>query len=314
MPFVSTQTSWGSYFVVEMLVVTPEIQTPSCTKGGTRYRQSFTIVVSLIDVSKAGAWLPFFRAHSGKATPKREPYLFPEDVQNVIRNAIQQRYKHLPVWYTLFHEYIVYKTPLIRPLFFHYTNDRNVFETQNQILVGRDIMVRAVTEPGVDAVSVYFPGGTDEYWISLSNFEVQGGGTYADVPVDINSIPIYYRAGSIIVRKDTVRPSTADMINDGHTLYVNLAPNSTAHGTVYLDDTTSLFYLDYVEYNYLSIDYAGGEVTFTKIDSHANSGQFDFVVDLVVTHELSEMPIDGKKCKMFVFDRLLFLFAGKPAL
>jgi alpha 1,3-glucosidase len=86
---------------------------------------------------QAGAWLPFFRAHSGKATPKREPYLFPEDVQNVIRNAIQQRYKHLPVWYTLFHEYIVYKTPLIRPLFFHYTNDRNVFETQNQILVGK---------------------------------------------------------------------------------------------------------------------------------------------------------------------------------
>jgi hypothetical protein len=137
MPFVSTQTSWGSYFVVEMLVVTPEIQTPSCTKGGTRYRRSFAIVASLIDVSKAGAWLPFFRAHSGKATPKREPYLFPEDVQNVIRNAIQQRYKHLPVWYTLFHEYIVYKTPLIRPLFFHYTNDRNVFETQNQILVGK---------------------------------------------------------------------------------------------------------------------------------------------------------------------------------
>jgi alpha-glucosidase (family GH31 glycosyl hydrolase) len=49
-------------------------------------------------------------------------------------------------------------------------------------------MVRAVTEPGVDAVSVYFPGGTDEYWISLSNFEVQGGGTYADVPVDIDSV------------------------------------------------------------------------------------------------------------------------------
>ncbi|RZB66658.1 Gal mutarotas 2 domain containing protein, partial [Asbolus verrucosus] len=246
---------------------------------------------------QAAAWLPFFRSHSNKETKRREPYLYSEDVQGMVRNAIQLRYKHLPVWYTLFHEYIAYKTPVIRPLFFHYPRDRNTFSIDNQILVGSDILVRAVTEPGVLSVPVYFPGGAEEFWFSEGDFRVQAGSGFVDVDVDISSIPIYYRAGSVIVRKETVSATTADMINDGHTLYVCLNVAKTAHGTVYLDDTTTLRYRDNIEYNYLSIDYAEGEVTFTQIDTHANSDKFDFIVDLIVTLQITEMPASGKPGK-----------------
>ena len=127
--------------------------------------------------------------HSHETTKRREPYVFSDDVQQVVRNVIQLRYKHLPVWYTLFHEHIAYKTPVIRPLFFQYTYDTNVFAIYNQLLVGTDIMVRAVSEPGVSSVPVYFPGGSNEYWVSLDGSTVyQGSGNYVDIPVTINTV------------------------------------------------------------------------------------------------------------------------------
>lgn len=47
---------------------------------------------------QAGAFQPFFRAHSHIDTRRREPWLFPNETINSIRNAIQKRYTYLPFW------------------------------------------------------------------------------------------------------------------------------------------------------------------------------------------------------------------------
>ncbi|KAK4873325.1 hypothetical protein RN001_015354 [Aquatica leii] len=88
---------------------------------------------------QTGAWLPFYRAHAHIDTKRREPYLYNSDVQNRIWNALRQRYAHLPVWYTLFHEHEETGEPVIRPLVYHYPSDLNVFDIDNQLLVGSSI-------------------------------------------------------------------------------------------------------------------------------------------------------------------------------
>lgn len=41
---------------------------------------------------QTGAWLPFFRQHSSVSTTRREPYLYPQNVQAVFRKALHDRY------------------------------------------------------------------------------------------------------------------------------------------------------------------------------------------------------------------------------
>ncbi|XP_044262216.1 neutral alpha-glucosidase C-like [Tribolium madens] len=243
---------------------------------------------------QAGAWLPFYRAHSSEGTERREPYLFDSGVQDVIRSAIQLRYKHLPVWYTLFYEHERNRDPVIRPLFYHYSYELETFSLRNHLLVGRDILVRAVAEPGVETVTVHFPGGQYEHWMSLDGTEVYEGTTDVDIPVDIKSIPVYYRVGSVIVRKDTLRLSTDEMINDGYTIYANLDRRNQSSGTVYLDDFTSYNYANNKQYNYLRIDVDDVNVSLTKIDEDSNPDGFDFIIDEVVVHRIVQEPQNGK--------------------
>ncbi len=63
---------------------------------------------------QAGALQPFFRGHSAKTTKRREPWLFGEEVTSEIRSAVQDRYRLLPYWYTLFHPAHTSALPPIR--------------------------------------------------------------------------------------------------------------------------------------------------------------------------------------------------------
>lgn len=84
-------------------------------------------------IFQAAVWLPFFRGHSGSAA-RREPYLFPKNVQDVIRKAIEFRYKHIPFFYQLFYEHFRTGNPIISPLFYKYPG---VQERDTQVLVGK---------------------------------------------------------------------------------------------------------------------------------------------------------------------------------
>lgn len=83
---------------------------------------------------QGAVWLPFFRSHSSSTTKQREPYVFSNEVQEVIRSAIELRYKHIPYFYTLFYEHFVTGDPIIRPLFYQYPG---IHGYDTQMLVGK---------------------------------------------------------------------------------------------------------------------------------------------------------------------------------
>lgn len=149
---------------------------------------------------QAGAWLPFFREHANIGSERREPYLYDDDVQAVIRAAIKQRYAHLPVWYTLFFEHSQTGNPVIRPIFYHYPDEEEAFTVDDQLLLGSDILVKVVAEEGAESVDVYFPGGEDQLW-----FAAELDGTYypgtglTEVPVVIDHVRgILWRGNTLI--------------------------------------------------------------------------------------------------------------------
>ncbi|KAF2884461.1 hypothetical protein ILUMI_21709 [Ignelater luminosus] len=220
---------------------------------------------------QAGAWLPFYRGHSAIDVPRREPYLYPEKMKSRIRTALNQRYAHLPVWYTQFWEHTRSGDPVIRPIIYNFPSEEDAMSIDQEVCVGDNILAAPILKPDVFAVSVYLPGGESEVWYNIDdNYkELRGTGRHI-LYVDLDSIPVFYRGGSIIPRKDIPRQSAAATKNDPYTLYVCLDENNEAKGTLYVDDYESFSYRLYKTYLYLGFKFSDNNFSSYKIDKNAD--------------------------------------------
>ncbi|XP_060521453.1 neutral alpha-glucosidase C-like [Cylas formicarius] len=253
---------------------------------GFRYGATDELTVRWYQV---GSWIPFFRAHAWSG-PRREPYTFNDDIQVLLKEAMSWRYKHLPYWYATFYEHTLQGDPIVRPLLYEYSEDREVYDLNDQFLIGRDILVASVFESNLTAVDVYFPGGKEQVWYQVlgNNTRAFEGGNLVSIPVDITSIPIFYRGGSIIPRKEVVKRSSAETREDSITLHVIPDGNNIAYGQVYVDDYESFDYIIENKFLYLNVTFNGEIVQVRKFDDAANSDDFTVSFDRIIVYRLAD--------------------------
>lgn len=240
---------------------------------------------------QAGAWLPFYRQHSTTNINRREPYLYEPEVQAIFRKALRSRYSHLPYWYTIWYEHERFGDPVIRPIIYHYPADTNALDIDDQWLVGKDILVHPVAEKSATAVRLYFPGGPNQLWFDIDKQRTYRGNGYEIISVTADYTPVFYRGGSIIVRKDLNRPSSALMHQDPFSIYVFLDDNNTAVGNVYCDDNTSFDYRTSKKYVYYQFTYANNSLSGRKIDEDAD---FDCLSAIATVHVYNGLHFDRK--------------------
>uniref|UniRef100_A0A3Q3XRP1 Uncharacterized protein n=1 Tax=Mola mola TaxID=94237 RepID=A0A3Q3XRP1_MOLML len=183
---------------------------------------------------QAAALQPFFRGHSSKWTKRREPWLFGEEVTTAIRAVMQQRYRLLPYWYTLFHQAHTSGVPPLRPLWVEFQADQSTFTVDNQYMIGGALLACPVTDPGVQEVKVLFPGSGE--------VNQPPGSLALCLNVFIMSliVPVFQRGGSVVCRYEGSGSCTADKI-------LTAAPpplQGNADGELYLDDGHSFSYRD----------------------------------------------------------------------
>lgn len=195
--------------------------------------------------------------------------MYPEDIQERIRYAIQLRYIHLPYWYTIFYEHYRTGEPVIKPLVLQYPTDENVLDLENEWLVGNDILVSPVMEENATQISVYLPGGSNDFWYDVENTLLYSGNGWVTISVDMSSNVYFYRGGSIIPRKEVIRSSTAYMHDDPITLYVFLNSSYEASGRLYVDDAISLDYKENV-YSYIQFNFSDNALSSSQIDQNAS--------------------------------------------
>ncbi|XP_058812435.1 neutral alpha-glucosidase C-like [Topomyia yanbarensis] len=221
---------------------------------------------------QAAAFQPFFRGHAHEDTQRREPWLWPEKVKQIIRNAIQKRYRLLPLWYTMFYEHERYGAPIMRPLLTLYPTDAQAFKIDSQYLLGDQLLVAPVLEPGQTSLNVYFPmkeNGQPDTWYDFDDYRSYGNAGYVSVPVDDFKIPVFQRAGTIVAVKNTIRKSTVLMKTDPYTLLVALDNNGSAKGTLYVDDEISFEYRN-GQYVYIELRFVNGTLYSSKIDARSS--------------------------------------------
>ena len=189
---------------------------------------------------QAGAYTPFFRGHAHHDSKRREPWMFGDETMIRLRKAAMARYALLPFWYTIFREASVSGMPVMRTMWMEYSRIEALFATDDQYLLGSDLLVKPVTGAGVTQSTVLFP--TADAWYDVDTMErvaaegQKDGVLSITVDSDIDKIPVYQRGGSIIPRKLRLRRSARLMKADPYTLYVALDGSGKAQGSLYMDD------------------------------------------------------------------------------
>lgn len=130
----------------------------------------------LMRSAEAAAFTPFFRTHEGNR-PDRNAQVYGDPELAAHFASMAKLYAALaPYRAALMDQAARRGLPLVRPVWLHYPDDERAHALRyEQFLLGPDLMVAPVTDPGVTQVAVYLPEGR---WRHLITGRVYGPGTH----------------------------------------------------------------------------------------------------------------------------------------
>ena len=207
-----------------------------------------------------GAFCPLFRCH-GRAWKLRLPWgwntgdpgpteieryngaavpdasqLHDARVEVICRRYLELRYRMLPYLYSVVRECATTGMPIMRALWLHYPEDALAVASGDEFLWGRNLLVAPVVEKGATTRKIYLPRGA---WYDFWNGERIEGGREISRQVDLETMPIYTRAGSI-VPMGPVRQYVSETVEGP--LTVTIFPGADAEFLLYEDDGKSFAY------------------------------------------------------------------------
>lgn len=258
------------------------------------------------------AFNPSFRSH-GRIWRLRAPWgwglaemgdlegqRFPPDpsemnnqaVEPICRKYANLRYQLIPYTYTLAAEARETGLPFMRAMWVHYPADEKGRGLGDQYLWGRDMLVAPVYKKGATSREVYLPAGQWYDW--WSNEKTEGGKTVTRA-VDLETMPLYVRAGAIIPF-DPVRQYLEQEVSEPTT--VRVFQGADGEFRWYEDDGKSQEYLNgKFAWTNLKWDDAAKQLT---IERETGAGMLEpqarkLVVELLPEGTKKEIDYDGTK-------------------
>jgi alpha-glucosidase (family GH31 glycosyl hydrolase) len=132
--------------------------------------------------------------YEGAAIPDSSQ-LHNAQVEPICRKYLELRYRMLPYLYSTVRECALTGMPIMRALWLHYPDDPKAVARADEYLWGRDVLVAPVVEKGATSRQVYLPAGN---WYDFWTGERIEGGREISRNVDLEIMPLYVRAGSIL--------------------------------------------------------------------------------------------------------------------
>jgi alpha-glucosidase (family GH31 glycosyl hydrolase) len=157
------------------------------------YHRSKELLLRWIEL---GAFTAVFRTHEGnRPEVNHQIYSDKETLGHFVRFArVYAAWK--PYRMELIKEASETGLPVVRHPFIAYPQDPEVLGLEYQFMVGPELMVAPVLDPGEGTVEVYLPAGN---WVHLwtgKNYGSPGRGAYETVPAPIGEPAVFYREGS----------------------------------------------------------------------------------------------------------------------
>ncbi|MCB9594661.1 MAG: DUF4968 domain-containing protein [Sandaracinaceae bacterium] len=171
---------------------------------------------------EVGALSPFARAHVTHEVPDQEPWAFGQEVEDISRHRLRERYRLLPYLYALFAEAAQTGAPVLRPLVWEFPDDAALRRVDDQMMIGPFLMAAPILEEGATSRAVRLPAGR---WYELDSGAIHEGPTSITVGATLAAAPLFVREGAILPRGGWA--SSTDAI-DGSELRLDVYPASTA--------------------------------------------------------------------------------------
>ena len=209
-----------------------------------------------------GVFSPINRLHSSKNEfMGKEPWQFPMEIGEVMKEFLRLRHQMLPYLYTM--NYRAYKenTPLILPMYYTYPAEQVAYTVKNEYEYGTAFIVAPVTEKSVQGVGrarthVWLPEGT---YIDFFTGLVYSGDREMDMYRDLHSIPVLAKAGAIVPMTEEIFGQEA--ARNPETMTIRVYGGADGSFQLYEDDNESNAYLK-------------DECVLTDMDLNWSTGRF----------------------------------------
>lgn len=202
---------------------------------------------------------PIFRPHSTSLYEiDKQAFSFPseaalieEPYREAAKQAILRRYKLLPYNYTLSYRQAKYGDPLVRPLYYQFSNDTTAAKTEDEFMWGDQLLVAPVLQKGETSRKVYLPAGD---WYYYGNNSPMPGNNDTDLTAELNDIPVFVKAGSIIPLSSAINiQSSGDLKNDTSLEWHYYSSTLPSEYTLYEDDGESKNAISSGQYELITI-------------------------------------------------------------
>ena len=179
-----------------------------------------------------GVFTPIFRTHATKDDRiERRIWKF-ANFPDMLK-AVKLRYALFPYLYTMARETYETGIGMCRPLYYEYPDREEAYKYEGEYFFGNDILVAPITEPSRDGKTaskeIWFPEGK---WWSVSTNEIIEGPCVRTLDFEVNQIPYFFKAGSMI----PFNPSSVMNVTDHpNSLILNVVAGDDGQGSLYED-------------------------------------------------------------------------------
>lgn len=231
-----------------------------------------------------------------------EPWMF-RDITPLVREAILLRYRFMPYLYSL--EYASSQTgaPIMRALVYEFQNDPAVYDESFDYMFGHDILLANVLEKGAKTRKIYLPKGSS--WYDLNDkFRRYEGGQTIEIPVTLESIPMFLREGAIIpMAENRIFSMEKDKVTD---LLLTVIPGEERSFCLYDDDGRTN---NYKNGQFLKTDIHMSGNSIVKLNVKRSGSYKDTVRNIKVDMVKKErspfwVSLSGKRMRHFLNRRL----------
>lgn len=175
------------------------------------------------------------RSYDGAGTPDASQLHNPH-VEPICKKYLELRYRLMPYLYSAVHDCATTGMPIVRSLWLHYSDDPKAVACGDQYLWGKDLLIAPVVEQGATSRQVYLPKGS---WYDFWTGERMDGGREITRKVDLETMPIYVRAGAVLPMgpvKQYIEEKSDEPLS------VSVYPGSDGSILLYEDDGKSFDY------------------------------------------------------------------------
>ena len=217
----------------------------------------------LIRWLEANLFIPFLRNHSTLHTKAQEPYAYDEETLNIFKKYLKIRYEFIPYLYNLAQEMSFKGEPMVSPLFYHFEDDENTLEINDEYMVGDSLLVAPILDKDARRRMIYLPKGT---WIDLFTGKKYIGGKYIIFAENLAESGYFIKNNTLIPMFENLKHIKKSEID---TLVIKVFGNS-GKVKIYEDDGETLDYEKGI-YNIYEVRVNKDKFTFKKVKGSYDS-------------------------------------------